>query len=109
VLERREVLAGLPEIAVYVGAEEIADNRTAPAVDFGSVALGWPGPTQTFTVRNVGMATLTLGPPQVPGFQSRFSARIVQELGSVSEDLDRILAVRRRGAVGPLPLTVLGV
>jgi len=67
VLERRELLAGLPEIAVYVGAEEIADNRTAPAVDFGSVALSWPGPTQTFTVRNVGTATLTLGPPQVPG------------------------------------------
>ena len=61
------VKPAVPEIAVYAGAEEIADNRTAPPVEFGSAAQGSPGPTQTFTVRNLGTATLTLGTPQVPG------------------------------------------
>jgi concanavalin A-like lectin/glucanase superfamily protein/Calx-beta domain-containing protein/fibronectin type III domain protein len=54
-----------PEITVLGNGVSIEDGDTTPSpeegTDFGSVLPGQPGPTQTFTVRNDGTETLTLG------------------------------------------------
>ncbi len=55
----------VPEITVLDGAVDIADGQTA-AIDFGNTGAGSTGPTRTFTVRNTGDATLTLGAVSVP-------------------------------------------
>ena len=47
------------EVAVSLGGTPLADGQTTP-IDFGTVALGSPGPTRTFTVRNEGGWTLGL-------------------------------------------------
>jgi hypothetical protein len=57
-----------PEINVLERSRNftsIADDGSN-AVDFGTVSLGKPGPTRTFTVRNVGNSTLTLGAVSLP-------------------------------------------
>ncbi|MBI3464286.1 MAG: choice-of-anchor D domain-containing protein [Planctomycetes bacterium] len=46
-----------PEIAVELSGADIPDGSST-AIDFGSVALGQPGPTRVFTVRNTGGADL---------------------------------------------------
>jgi hypothetical protein len=51
----------LPEVTV----DGIFDGQSA-AIDFGTATPGQTGPTQTFTVRNDGTATLTLGVPALP-------------------------------------------
>ena len=65
-LERRELLTGAPEVVVWLGSEEIADNRTAPAVDWGEVYQYGAGPELTFVVQNTGTDTLRLGSVRVP-------------------------------------------
>jgi len=59
-----------PEITVLGNGVSIADGDTTPATadhtDFGSVSEGWPGISRTFTVRNDGTGTLTLGTVGVP-------------------------------------------
>jgi serralysin len=52
------VVAAAPEIAVFNGATEVADNMGAAS--FGSVTQG-AASSLTFTVRNTGTAVLTLG------------------------------------------------
>ena len=54
--------AGVPRITV-VG---VADGQATP-INLGTVAKGTAKPTRTFTVRNTGTATLTLGNVSVPG------------------------------------------
>ena len=61
----RPVDAGTPEVAVSEGENAVLDGQ-ARAVYFGGVAAGGPGPVRTFTVRNEGYATLTLGAVSVP-------------------------------------------
>jgi len=63
------ITASQPEIALSLEATSIADGQVVP-VDFGSVQIGGTGSTRTFTVRNDGTATLTLGTVTVP---SRFT------------------------------------
>lgn len=64
------VTAPGPEITVLYSGVLIYDGDTTPAAadgtDFGSVALGAAGPTRTYTVRNEGTDTLTLGSVAVP-------------------------------------------
>ncbi len=63
------MLAG-PEVTVLGNGVSITDGDTTPATadwtDFGSVAQGGTGISRTFTVRNDGTATLTLGAITVP-------------------------------------------
>ena len=59
------VLAGGPEIAVFVGSTIIADGSVA-AIDFGGVLLGQTGPTRTFIVFNDGSQSLKLGNITLP-------------------------------------------
>lgn len=54
-----------PEIAVSLGGSPILTGQSS-SVDFGSVTAGQPGPTRTFTVRNEGSASLSLGAASVP-------------------------------------------
>jgi len=62
--------AAPPEITVLGNGVVIADNDTTPSLvdhtDFGSVQQGQPGISHTFTVRNDGGQTLTLGSVSVP-------------------------------------------
>jgi pimeloyl-ACP methyl ester carboxylesterase len=59
-----------PEITVLGNGISIGDGDTTPSstdsTDFGSVAQGQADPTRTFTVRNDGVSTLTLGNVSVP-------------------------------------------
>jgi CSLREA domain-containing protein len=63
-------LSTAPEVAVHFGAQNIDDGDTTPSTnegsDFGSVMQGAAGVSRTFTVRNDGNATLTLGSVSVP-------------------------------------------
>ena len=65
---RIRVLA--PEITVLGNTVSITDGDTTPSAadgtDFGSVTLGGPAASRTFTVRNDGTAALTLGVVTVP-------------------------------------------
>jgi pimeloyl-ACP methyl ester carboxylesterase len=58
------------EITVLGNGISIADGDTTPSssdnTDFGSIVQGQTGPTRTFTVRNDGGSTLTLGSVSVP-------------------------------------------
>ena len=54
-----------PEIAVSRNGSDIADGSSSP-FDFGAVTQGQTGPTRTFTVRNDGNDTLTLGAISLP-------------------------------------------
>jgi hypothetical protein len=58
--------AGAPEIAVADGSTVIINGRTTP-IDFGSAYAAGSLATQTFTVKNTGTATLSLGNVSVPG------------------------------------------
>src|SRR5205085_9808162 len=62
--------APAPEITVLHTAVTIQSGDTTPSAtdgtDFGSVGQGQTAPTQTYTVRNDGTATLTLGAITVP-------------------------------------------
>lgn len=59
-----------PEIAVSGGGVSILDNNLSPSAadgtDFGSVTQGSAAVVGTFTVRNDGGSTLTLGTPSLP-------------------------------------------
>lgn len=59
-----------PEIAVEFNGQDITDGDATPAAadgtDFGGVLQYRIGPSRTFTVRNTGNATLTLGNVTVP-------------------------------------------
>jgi uncharacterized delta-60 repeat protein len=59
-----------PEITVLGNGVSIADGDTTPSItdhtDFGSVVQGSPALSRTFTVRNDGASTLTLGVVTVP-------------------------------------------
>ncbi len=59
-----------PEITVVGNGLSIADGDTTPSAgdytDYGSVAYGGAGLSRTFTVRNDGTGTLTLGTVTVP-------------------------------------------
>src|ERR1035437_3612243 len=59
-----------PQITLLGNGISIADGDTTPSTtdgtDFGSVTQGQTGPTHTFTVRNDGGSTLTLGSVSVP-------------------------------------------
>jgi hypothetical protein len=55
----------LPEVTVLDGFAIISDGAAGP-VDFGFATLGLTAPTRTFTVRNDGNDTLTLGAVSVP-------------------------------------------
>ncbi len=57
-LEARTLLAA-PEIAVFNGTAEIADDSTVP-IDFDNGVQGADGPTLTFTIQNDGDGPLTL-------------------------------------------------
>ena len=61
---------GVPEITVLGNGVPIADDDATPSAtdgtNFGSVAQGGPAISRTFTVRNDGTATLTLGAVAVP-------------------------------------------
>jgi len=61
---------GAPEITVLGNTVSITDGDTTPSAadgtDFGSVTLGGPAASRTFTVRNDGTAALTLGAVTVP-------------------------------------------
>jgi hypothetical protein len=61
----------VPEIAVTGSGQEIADEDTTPGTsddtDFGSTPQGGATVSHTFTVRNDGTGTLTLGAVSVPG------------------------------------------
>ncbi len=56
-----------PEITVLLGSTVITDGQST-AIDFGSVVQSQTGPTKTFTVRNDGGSTLTLGSFSVTGY-----------------------------------------
>jgi hypothetical protein len=56
---------GPPEIVVTVGGNNVKDGQ-GTAIDFGSVVQGQPGPSKTFTVRNDGGQTLSLGSVGLP-------------------------------------------
>jgi murein DD-endopeptidase MepM/ murein hydrolase activator NlpD len=58
--------AGAPEMRVDRGTTYIVDGRTTP-IDFGTVAKGAAGPTQTFTVTNHGSAALSTSGLALPG------------------------------------------
>ena len=53
------------DIEIEVDGTLIVDGQSAP-IDFGSVIQGALPPAKTFTVRNIGTTTLTLGTPQPP-------------------------------------------
>jgi hypothetical protein len=59
-----------PEIRVEGNGNLIDNNDSSPSTSddtaFGSVQQGQPGPSKTFTVRNTGNSTLTLGSPSLP-------------------------------------------
>jgi RHS repeat-associated protein len=59
------IIAPPPEVTVLGNDRSIADGSTTPSTadhtDFGSVEKNGVGPTRTFTVRNDGGETLTLG------------------------------------------------
>ena len=63
-------VSGAPEITVQGNGISIADGDTTPGADdgtyFGAVAQGDPAVSHTFTVRNDGGSTLTLGTMAVP-------------------------------------------
>jgi len=59
------VNAGSPEVSVSEGEHGVLDGQDA-AVFFGGAATGGAAPTRTFTVRNEGYATLSLGAVTVP-------------------------------------------
>ena len=64
--------AGAPAIMVSRGATYILDNRTTP-IDFGEVAQGQTGPTETFAIINHGTATLDIGTINLPtGYSMEF-------------------------------------
>ncbi len=63
-LESRVLLAA-PEIAVLDGTTELVDGDVV-VIDFGTVVRGATAPFRTFTIRNDGDATLTLGRLTVP-------------------------------------------
>lgn len=54
-----------PEVAVSLSGQGITDGQST-AVDFGQVEQGSAGPTRTFTVANLGDASLTLGSVTLP-------------------------------------------
>ncbi len=56
---------GPPEVTVLLDGGQVFHGQ-AMAIDFGSVQQGAPGPTRTFTVRNDGGQTLSLGTPALP-------------------------------------------
>jgi len=56
--------APAPEIQVLNGTVDIADGSTT-AIDFGNVAFGSTA-TKTFTIKNIGTATLNLGNLKLP-------------------------------------------
>ena len=62
-------LAG-PGAAVYNGSTLITSGDTTPSTtdgtDFGSVVVGASGPSQTFTIRNIGAKPLTVGTVSLP-------------------------------------------
>lgn len=60
------------EVTLWQGAIEIEDGQTA-AVDFGSIRLGLPGPTRTFTLRNNAATAVGLS-----GFSAPAGFTIVQ-------------------------------
>ncbi|MBI3468480.1 MAG: tandem-95 repeat protein [Planctomycetes bacterium] len=59
-----------PEVAVTGNGQVIVDGDTTPDIgdhtEFGLVPQNQLGPLRVFTVRNIGPATLTLGPVSVP-------------------------------------------
>jgi Tol biopolymer transport system component len=59
------VVTPMPEILVLYGSLTILDGDVTPSLmdgtDFGNATAGQTGPSRTFTVRNTGSATLTLG------------------------------------------------
>ena len=63
-------VATAPEIAVSWSGTDIVDGDTTPSgiegTDFGSVGLGGSAVQRTFTVANIGTATLTLGSINLP-------------------------------------------
>jgi len=59
------VITAAPDITVRNESADIVDGQTA-AIDFGSASPDAAGPTRTFTVRNDGDATLTIGGVTVP-------------------------------------------
>jgi hypothetical protein len=69
-LEISVSFVGVPEITVLGNGVSIGDGDTTPSLtdytDFGSVVQGGTAISRTFTVRNDGTATLTLGAVTVP-------------------------------------------
>jgi P pilus assembly chaperone PapD len=53
------------EVTVELGPDNISDRQPTP-IDFGSVVQGQTGPSRTFTVRNDGGQTMTLGAVTLP-------------------------------------------
>ena len=60
----------VPEIEVHGNGQEIQAGDGSPSdidgSDFGTILQGGPVQTRTFTVSNIGAATLTLGTPNLP-------------------------------------------
>lgn len=59
-----------PEISVTGNGQNIVDGDSSPSVgddtDFGNTTVGGSTISKTYTINNVGTATLTVGTPTVP-------------------------------------------
>ena len=74
--------AGLPRIKVYQGSTYLINDRTTP-IDFGTATQGATPTRETFTVDNVGSATLALlSVTAPPGFSVVGSSTVAISAGS---------------------------
>ncbi|MEZ6035572.1 MAG: choice-of-anchor D domain-containing protein [Planctomycetaceae bacterium] len=86
-----------PEIDVQGKGISIVDGDTTPSTtddtDFGSILFNAVGVTHTFTVKNTGTATLTLGAPQLPPGFELGTNQLVGSLAPGTSDTFQVILV----------------
>ena len=79
-------VAPAPEIIVYGNSTPVADGDTTPsASDHTNFGTGFPSETviRTFTIQNIGTATLTVGPITLSGANAADFSVLAQPMNSV--------------------------
>ena len=81
------VVARSPEIIVYGNSTAVHDGDITPSAsdhtDFGSADFPDGSATRTFTIQNIGTATLTVGPVTLSGANAADFSVLVQPMNSV--------------------------
>jgi hypothetical protein len=95
-----------PEIIVYGNSTPVEDGDSTPSAsdhtDFGSTDLPHGAVTRTFTIQNIGAATLTVSPVTPSGANAADFSVLVQPMNSVPAGGSTTFQVRfSPSAVGP--------